>query len=295
MSKLLNLEIKKSIFSKAFLLGLVLLSIFAVISGVLMINEYGGKNPQQLYEHCMENGKYLYNPDFPLFSFLNAWVGGETTTVAYTLFFTIMPVCTAIPFAWSYHNESKNSYIINVATRINIRKYFIAKAIAVFVSGALVVFLAFALNILIVSAFIPYCQPWAGYNFYNLVYFDTMWSDLFFSNPYLHMLLFISLNTLYGGIFALLSYVTSFYVKKYVVILFAPFLTMILAGYLENVIYNNIFRDSMYFVEFVPTQFLHSRSTIYQVMSWSVATTTLLLVGFIFISICVKVRKNEIY
>lgn len=61
----------------------------------------------------------------------NAWVGGETTTVAYTLFFTIMPVCTAIPFAWSYHNESKNSYIINVATRINIRKYFIAKAIAV--------------------------------------------------------------------------------------------------------------------------------------------------------------------
>lgn len=128
----------------------------------------------------MENGKYLYNPDFPLFSFFNAWVGGETTTVAYTLFFTIMPVCTAIPFAWSYHNESKNSYIINVATRINIRKYFIAKAIAVFVSGALVVFLAFALNILIVSAFIPYCQPWAGYNFYNLVYFDTMWSDLFF-------------------------------------------------------------------------------------------------------------------
>lgn len=248
---------------------------------------------------CFKKYRYLtsslYNPDFPLFSFFNAWVGGETTTVAYTLFFTIMPVCTAIPFAWSYHNESKNSYIINVATRINIRKYFIAKAIAVFVSGALVVFLAFALNILIVSAFIPYCQPWAGYNFYNLVYFDTMWSDLFFSNPYLHMLLFISLNTLYGGIFALLSYVTSFYVKKYVVILFAPFLTMILAGYLENVIYNNIFRDSMYFVEFVPTQFLHSRSTIYQVMSWSVATTTLLLVGFIFISICVKVRKNEIY
>jgi hypothetical protein len=70
---------------------------------------------------------------------------------------------------------------------------------------------------------------------------------------------------------------------------------MVLAGYLENVIYNNIFGDSMFFVEFVPTQFLHSRSIIYQEMSWSVVTTTLILVGFILISICVKVRKNEIY
>lgn len=295
MSKLLKLEIKKSIFSKTFLLGLLLLSVFAVISAVLMIIAYGGKNPQYLYEHCMENGNYLYNPDFPLYSFFNAWIGGETTSVAYTIFFTIMPVCTAIPFAWSYHNESKNGYIINVATRINIKKYYIAKAVAVFVSGALVVFIAFAINILIVSAFVPYYQPFAGYNFYNLVYFDTMWSDLFFSNPYLHMILFVLLNTLYGGIFALLSYVTSFYVKKYIVILFAPFLIMILAGYLENVIYNNIFEDSMFFVEFVPTQFLHSRSIIYQVMSLSVVTTTLVLAVFIFISICVKVRKNEIY
>lgn len=295
MNKLIKLEIKKAIFSKTFLLGVLLLTAFALISAVNGIVEYGGQNPQRLYEHCMENGEYLYNPDFPLFSFFNAWVGGETHSVAYTLFFIFMPVCAAIPFAWSYHNERKCKYVVNIATRISIKKYYYSKAIAVFLSGALVVFIAFLINIFVVSAFVPYYLPFVGYNLYTLVYFDTLWSDLFFSSPYLHLFLFVILNTLYGGIFALLSYVTSFYVKKYVVVLFAPFLIMLLSGYLESVIYTNLFQNGFVFIEFVPTHFLHSRSIVYQTMWWSVAVTTFVLISFISISLFVKVRRREIY
>ena len=195
MKNLIKIELKKSIFSKTFLLGAALLSLFAVLSAVYSIESWSGYNPDYLYKYCMENGKYISNPDFPLYSFFGAWLGGDTLSLAYTLFFTFLPIGASIPYAWSFHSEKKNGYIRNIAIRTNKINYYIAKGISVFISGALAVFIPYIINILLVSAFIPYYPNWAGYNFYNLVFFGNMWSDLFFSNPILHTMLFVMLNT----------------------------------------------------------------------------------------------------
>ncbi len=295
MRKLLKTELKKAIFSKTFLLGAGLLTLFAVLSALYMIEGTVGYNPDYLYESCMENGEFTGNPSFPLTSLYSSWLGGDRVSLMYSLFFNLMPVGAAIPFAWSYHCERKCGYLKNIATRINKKYYYISKTVAVFVSGALAVLISYIVNILMVSAFIPYYDPWIGYNFYNLVYFGTLWSDLFFTNPTLHMILYVVLNALYGGIFALLSFAVSFYIRNYVGILIAPFLLMLAAGYAESSIYNNFFKNVFPLTEYVPTYFLHSRSIRYSGTFWSVLLVTIILFAFIFATIYFKGKKNEIY
>ena len=295
MKNLIKIELKKSIFSKTFLLGAALLSLFAVLSAVYSIESWSGYNPDYLYKYCMENGKYISNPDFPLYSFFGAWLGGDTLSLAYTLFFTFLPIGASIPYAWSFHSEKKNGYIRNIAIRTNKINYYIAKGISVFISGALAVFIPYIINILLVSTFIPYYPNWAGYNFYNLVFFGNMWSDLFFSNPILHTMLFVMLNTLYGGIFALLSFAVSFYVKNIIAIIFGPFLFMIISGYVESIVVNQFFQNSLTVFEFVPTHFLHSRAIYNQVNGTYVLLITLILLSFSILTIIIKGKRNEIY
>ncbi len=139
MSNMFKLELKRAICSKTFFFGTALLTIFAVCSALYMIESQGGYNPNYLYEHCMENGKYIYNPDFPLVSVYTSWVGADRVSLAYSLFYNLLPIGAAIPFAWSYHSEKKCGYLKNIATRINKKYYYISKTIAVFTSGTLAV------------------------------------------------------------------------------------------------------------------------------------------------------------
>lgn len=295
MKKVLIIELKKAIFSRKFLLGTGLLTTLAVLSAIYSIENWGDYNPGYLEEYCISNGKYIYNPDFPTNSFFNAWIGGDMLSLAYTLFFVFLPVGAALPYAWSYYIERKNGYIRNIVTRTNKMNYYYSKTIAVFLSGAFSILIPFVINILLVSAFIPYYKPWAGYNFYNMIFFGNMWADLFFSNPIVHTILFVLLNILYGGIFALLSFTISFFVRNIVAVIFGPFLLMIALGYVENVIVSHFWKNSLIIFEFVPTRFLHSRTIYNQVTSENVILITILLLIFSMTTIFLKGKKDEIY
>ncbi len=295
MKKILKIELKKAIFSKKFVLGTGLLTIFAILSAIYSIENWGDYNPSYLKEYCISNGKYIHNPDFPTNSFFNAWIGGDMLSLAYTLFFTFLPVGAALPYAWSFYIERKNGYIRNIATRTNKMNYYYSKIITVFLSGSFAVLVPYIINIFVVSAFIPYYKPWAGYNFYNMIFFGNMWADLFFSKPIIHMILVVTLNVLYGGIFALLSFAISFFIKNIIAILFGPFLLMIICGYIENIIVRHFLKNSLIIFEFVPTRFLHSRTIYNQVTSENVICITMLLLILSLTIILLKGYKDEIY
>lgn len=277
MKKMLIIELKKAFFSKSFLAGLFLLTLFSYLSAVYMIENWSGYNPEYIYEAYQKNGEFISNPILPLYSFFSAWLGGDTLSLANTMFFFFLPIGAALPYSWSFYTEQKCGYIKNIITRTSRKNYYISKFIAVFCSGAAVVLLPYIFNILLVTAYIPYYETWAGYNLYNSVYFGTMWSDLFFSNPILHMILYVLLNTLYGGIFALLSLSVSCFIKKMIPIIFTPFLSMLLFGYAETAIYDRFYNNKLMLYELVPTRFLHSRDTHYLTIGWVVILVTIIL------------------
>lgn len=295
MNRLLVIELKKAIFSKTWLLSALILSLFAVCSAIYAIENWGDYNPDYLYDYCMKDGVIQYDPDFPLYGLPMTWLGADSMSLASTVFFAIVPICAAIPYAWSFRTEKKSGYLKNIAVRTQKWKYYFAKLISTFASGFLVVFVAFAINLSLITAFIPYYPPWVGYNFYNMVFFGQMWGDLFFIHPILYIILYTFLASVYGGIFAMVSLAISVYIQNVIAVLFTPFLLTIIAGYLEEIIYTNFYSDSIGMKEFVPTRFIHATQTGYMVTSAIVWIETAILFFIPIAIILWKGRKDEIY
>lgn len=293
---MLRNEIKRAVFSKMFLFALALMSLFAVLSAVYYIEIGSDYNPGYIErgDNIGTNSGEEYAPDFPTHSLFSAWLGGDVQTLAYTAYFFLFPLGTALPFSWSYYTEQKSGYIKNVLTRTSKKKYYFAKTTAVFISGALVALVPYIINLLMVSSFIPYYYTWAGYIFNNRVYFGAIWSDIFYSNPALHMFLFVLLNTLYGGLFSLISYAVSFYSKNILVILITPFIGTLAIGYFEE-LYYSAHSDIISRYEFDPTKFLHSRSIHFNQNPWVILAVTLIIVCFVIGTVWFRGKEHEVY
>lgn len=285
-----GMELKKAFCSKKFFLGMVLLLLFSILSAVYMIEGRAGYNPDSILAH-MDNGEYTRNPDLSLFTFYNSWIGGDDLSLAANLFYTLLPIGAALPFGWSYYLERKSGYLKNVYTRVGKGTYLVGKTIAVFLSGAAVMAVGLAVNILLVYAKIPVITPFAAYNFYNHIYFGNLWADLYFSAPWAYVLLFSLLDIFYGGIFALLSFAGGFYFRNIFAVLFTPFLLMLVGSYVEEVLFNN--RADFVPVEWVPTLFLHPQGVHFQIMGWAVALVTALLLAFSLLTIYFRGARRE--
>ena len=295
MKNIIKLELKKAIISKFFLMGLAILLLFAILSGIYMLENRVSYNPNDItsLEYYFENGKFKTNPDLSLYGFYNSWVGGEALSLFQSLFFNLLPIGAAIPFAWSYHTERKSGYLKNIASRTDKKKYFIAKTIAVFISGALVVLIPLIVNIALVSAFVPSIDPFAGYTFYNYHYVGEMWIEYYFTNPALYVSLYVLFDALYGGIFALLSFATAFYIKNILAVLFLPYCLTMVVGYLQNIIIANGWFDVTYTIS--PSYYLHSLMYGGSRIEWVIISITLFLLTFSLGSIFVRGFNDEIF
>ena len=70
---------------------------------------------------------------------------------------------------------------------------------------------------------------------------------------------------------------------------------MIISGYVESIVVNQFFQNSLTVFEFVPTHFLHSRAIYNQVNGTYVLLITLILLSFSILTIIIKGKRNEIY
>ena len=282
IGRVAGIELRKAFGSKKFLLGMALLLLFSILSAVYMIEGRAGYNPGGVLE-SMKDGEYAHNPTLSLITFYNSWVGGDELSLAASLFYALLPVGAALPFGWSYYVERKNGYLKNTYSRVDKKIYLTGKTIAVFLSGAAIVAISLVVNILLVLAKIPLITPHVWYNLYNHIYFGNLWADLYFSAPGLYVLLYVLLDAVYGGVFALFSFAAGFYFRNIFAVLFSPFLFMVAASYIERVIQNNI--TDRVPVEFVPTQFLHPQGSYFQIMAWAVLLVTVLLLAFSLLTI----------
>ena len=69
------------------------------------------------------------------------------------------------------------------------------------------------------------------------------------------------LDAIYGGIYALLSFATAFYIKNILAVLFVPYFLVMAVGYLQSVINSNLQSSAKGFYvqyEFNPSVYLHS-------------------------------------
>ena len=177
--KMIKLELKKAFTTPWFYLSLAVLMLCALMSTVYSIDSYQNIRING-FPHYFENGKMTVNEYYATWNCYQKWIGSELVSLASTLFFTLLPVCAVLPYASAFHQERKVGYLRVMLPQCGKKSYFLAKTMAVFLTGAAVVILPLVVNFLAVSAFIPATAPQVNYNFYNYVLFGDLWADLFF-------------------------------------------------------------------------------------------------------------------
>lgn len=250
MSSIIKIEIKKAFRHKLFWITLLIASVIALISGFSKIQRYYNENS------VMTNRSVpgiIANPDYAMQTLFNSWIGQDYIKMATSLFFLMLPLFAAFPYAWSYFTEYKSGYIKNVISRTCRKNYYLSKYIAVFLSGAIIALIPMLLNIMLVSSFIPAVKPDVFYDSYYAMPVATLGSVLFYDHPWFFMLLRLLLITCFSGLFAVSVIALSFFVHNKVAVLLTPFLVLLALNYLSDMVINSISG-----IEISPLKFIHA-------------------------------------
>lgn len=240
--RLLKKELKKAIKNKFFITTLIIAILFALFSAWYKIESF-------------LNSESYFNTGNPMtqgLSLFNHWIGGEHSSLGFTLFYTFLPILAVLPYGWSYFMENKAGYVKTVVIRSGKWKYFLSKYIAVFTAGGLVILIPLIINLVIVASFVPAIIPSKMYPLYYAVIHGSLWSKLFYTYPILFVVLYLVLNFTFAGLFATMSLAISFFIKNRIAILLMPFFLIFILHYSRR------FLGYKFYHEISPLNYLHA-------------------------------------
>lgn len=281
-SNLLKMELEKGIKNKYFFTTCIIACVFTLFSAWYKIDSYFFFKTQVTYTNTG-------NPMTQGASLFNHWIGGEFSSLGFTLFFTLFPILAVLPYGWSYFSENKAGYVKAVVTRSGKPKYFLAKYIGVFVTGGLVILLPQILNIIIVASFVPAITPTKLYPLSYAVVHGSTWSEVFYTHPLLYVGLYLILNFIFAGIFATMSLAFSFYIKNRIAVLLIPFFLIFILHY------SRTFLAYKFYHEISPLNYLHATNLENPTNTWIILGQGVLFFALTF-GITMKLGvKREIY
>ena len=80
--------------------------------------------------------------------FLQAWIGTDYQFVTNGLFYILLPVIAALPYAGSYYEDLKSGYLKHILISTSRRSYYTAKAVVVFTMGAITVMIPLLIDMM---------------------------------------------------------------------------------------------------------------------------------------------------
>ena len=277
MYRCLRCEIKKAFLQKKMLA-------VALILGVLSL--FHAKEAITTGLNAL-TGNYSGNPQITSGSAFVHWLGADTGSFESTAFFFLLPVFAALPYGWSLAGELQSRYTGQMISRCGRKEYFFAKMVSSFLSGMAIVVAPLLLNFLVVSMFLPSLTPELCYPYGGLLQ-RSLWSGIYYTHPLIYVMLYILLDGLYGGAFAVLGTVSSFFLKYRIMALLFPFCLYMVLEYLDSnfVVYTGIGYDCS------PAKFLRAMAVANEHSGAIIAAEFLLLTG---VSLAVMIYRGKHY
>ncbi|UOQ83740.1 hypothetical protein [Gracilibacillus salinarum] len=245
LTRLLQLELKKALTNKFFSITLSIASIFTLLSAWYMIDTYYQTNTALSMN--AQGNPLPYNR-----TLYKYWIGGETSSLGFTLFFTLFPLIAVLPYGWSHVTESKNGYVKMIVTRSNKWHYYVTKFIATFTAGGTVILLPLILNFIVVASFVPAISPTQLNPYIYGVENGAIWSNLFYTHPLIYTMLYLLLDFIFAGLFATMSLAISFFIKNRIAIILIPFFLLFILHY------SRTFLQYKFYKEISPLNYLHA-------------------------------------
>jgi hypothetical protein len=211
MKNLLILNLKQGFLSKRFLL---------IVLCAVLINIY------HVYFSVIKNlSSQVYSQELMILPL--KWIGFESIG---SFLFLMMPLIAVIAYSDSYFLERKTGFLHGIYTRISKRMYLVTKYIAVFIVGGVSFILPLLLNLFIVGIMLP-VGPIANLStgLFTVAPGDMLY-DLYFASPIGYITLYLFIDFLFAGVFAVIALTVSVFVKNIFVVLLAPFLLNVILG-----------------------------------------------------------------
>ena len=153
------------------------------------------------------------------------WLGGNTVSVQSFLFFMILPLLAALPFADSFYSDATSGYVAEIFTRIDRSRYFVGKYVSVFLSGSICVLFPLVLNFLLSACVLPALKPDAADQFRFQA--TAAMGEMYHNNPLLFLLIRCFFIFVIAGLFAVFALSASYYCNYQFLALISPFLLYI--------------------------------------------------------------------
>ena len=266
MKRLLQIELKKAFGSKLFWITLALGILIVSVSAYQNINGYFEFADGVKLRREFNAGKVI-NPLNQVFTLYNSWIGAEVSMPMNSLYYILMPLMAPLAYGWSYFTEKKSGYVKNVVTRIDKKKYYLAKYIAVFLAGGAVVAIPLLVNVLTVACVVPAYQPDIYYQiYYNMYQHYLAW--MFYSMPALYVIYVLVLDFVFAGLIAVLSLALTFFVNNRFAVVLLPMLFFMWVQYMQDLA-RQTFPDM---APFSPQEFLkaYGDSALLWVVVWGI-------------------------
>lgn len=242
--RLWKMECRKAFGNRYFVIALCAGTIFCIMSALYNIESYA----QGQYELKALGG----NPMTQAYGLFNHWIGGESTSLGYLLFFTLFPLLAIFPYGWSQCQEKKAAYTKMVIIRSGKQKYYLAKYLATFLSGMVTVAFPLAANLILTACFVPAVKPSMIYFIYYGVSHATMWSELFYDHPLIYVFLYLLIDCLFAGLFAVCGMACSMLLKNRIAVVILPYLCVLCLHYGRTLLHYRVY------TEISPINFLHA-------------------------------------
>ena len=153
------------------------------------------------------------NPMISAYTVFSTWIGGDGYSLGASVYFFIFPLLISIPYGWSYCEEKKNGYIGAVVVKAGKTSYFLAKYIAVFLTGGLAMVIPLIFNFLLAMLFFPVATPQPIYSTIYGIYYSSLMSDLFYTYPFLYVFFYLTLDFVYCGLLACICLAVSRWIR----------------------------------------------------------------------------------
>ncbi len=167
----------------------------------------------------------------------NSWIGGEFCSLGNSIFFFVFPILITIPYGWSYCSEKVSGYNRMIIVRVGKVKYYLAKYIAVFVSGGLAMIIPMITSFYLIHLFVPSLKPLVEFDIYYGVSANSFMSDLYYTFPYVYVGIYIFIDFIFAGILACISMAAAVFIKKKWIVAVVPFLLCMAIAFSTKFIY----------------------------------------------------------
>jgi len=228
MKYLLKLEFKRLLKSKFLYISILIGIALCTWLFFVELNEVINFNKQISLYGIDKAG--LYYPR----SLYNSFIGLEYAYLPSTILYTIFPLLVTIPFSISFFLDKKNGYLKNILINCNKKKYYIAKYITTFISGAFATAIILGFGLLISAMFFPALPPELTTS--TFMPYDTtqMWVFLFITKPFLYIIFYSIIDILFYGLIATIPLSLSIWAKNDIFVLVAPILFFLILDYILN-------------------------------------------------------------